>query len=542
MEAADNVLLKTVLIHNKKNCLVTLFSTHICWGLTSCGADAIGQYLEPFYYQRHESVPIQEIIAITPEKIQHAQEKKQNASLGIELISLETRSFCLHVVKRVGGHRWRVRKVIFDCPDGQACGDWIDAVQSRLNSKEYGRPKHLLTFINPFGGKRKAVKIYEEKIEPLFYLAGIASEVIVTERANHAHDYILEEDLRHYDGIICVGGDGMFAELLNGLLRRTQQDAGIHDANQETKLVNPRLKLGVIPGGSTDAVVYTTCGINDPVTSALHIIIGETVGVDVCSIHQENQILRYCVSMLAYGYFGDVLIDSEKHRWMGPKRYDWSGFKRWCKKFVYEAEISYLECPDTRHHPRDGSRCFAGCEICNSIQHSEGESLYSDDKWQTFQGRFISFQSITMPCRCDLSPNGVSPSQHLSNGYTDLIIAKECSQVDFLRHMWRVKSKTTDQFDFDFVEVHRVKAFKFRPILEDGEDEENDDSNGRQRLRTRQLRASSWNCDGEVLTEGFIDVKVHHQLIKLFARNIEDERQLKTDFCETSCYSCSARR
>ncbi len=29
--------------------------------------------------------------------------------------------------------------------------------------------------------------------------------------------------------------------------------------------------------------------------------------------------------MLAYGYYGDCIVDSERNRWMGPKRYDWSG-------------------------------------------------------------------------------------------------------------------------------------------------------------------------------------------------------------------------
>ena len=29
--------------------------------------------------------------------------------------------------------------------------------------------------------------------------------------------------------------------------------------------------------------------------------------------------------MLGYGYMGDLLKDSDTNRWMGPKRYNWSG-------------------------------------------------------------------------------------------------------------------------------------------------------------------------------------------------------------------------
>lgn len=37
--------------------------------------------------------------------------------------------------------------------------------------------------------------------------------------------------------------------------------------------------------------------------------------------------LRYSVSLLGYGFYGDVLSDSERKRWMGPARYDFSGGK-----------------------------------------------------------------------------------------------------------------------------------------------------------------------------------------------------------------------
>lgn len=46
--------------------------------------------------------------------------------------------------------------------------------------------------------------------------------------------------------------------------------------------------------------------------------------MDVCSVHHNNTFLRY-VSLLGYGFYGDVLTDSERKRWMGPSRYDFSG-------------------------------------------------------------------------------------------------------------------------------------------------------------------------------------------------------------------------
>ncbi len=47
-----------------------------------------------------------------------------------------------------------------------------------LSRAEFERPKNLLVFINPHGGKRKAAKVYREKVAPLLDLAGITTDVI----------------------------------------------------------------------------------------------------------------------------------------------------------------------------------------------------------------------------------------------------------------------------------------------------------------------------------------------------------------------------
>lgn len=52
---------------------------------------------------------------------------------------------------------------------------------------------------------------------------------------------------------------------------------------------------------------------------------GDSQPMDACSVHHNNTFLRYSVSLLGYGFYGDVLTDSERKRWMGPARYDLSG-------------------------------------------------------------------------------------------------------------------------------------------------------------------------------------------------------------------------
>lgn len=55
------------------------------------------------------------------------------------------------------------------------------------------------------------------------------------------------------------------------------------------------------------------------------LIPGDSQPLDVCSVHHHSTLVRYSVSLVGYGFYGDVLAESERHRWMGPLRYDYSG-------------------------------------------------------------------------------------------------------------------------------------------------------------------------------------------------------------------------
>lgn len=57
----------------------------------------------------------------------------------------------------------------------------------------------------------------------------------------------------------------------------------------------------------------------------LFVFPGRKLNIDVGSIFDSQGFLCYNVSLMGYGYFGECILDSEQNRWMGPKRYDWSG-------------------------------------------------------------------------------------------------------------------------------------------------------------------------------------------------------------------------
>lgn len=53
--------------------------------------------------------------------------------------------------------------------------------------------------------------------------------------------------------IVCVGGDGMFSEVLHGLIGRTQRDAGVDQNQPRAALVPSPLRIGIIPAGRGSA-------------------------------------------------------------------------------------------------------------------------------------------------------------------------------------------------------------------------------------------------------------------------------------------------
>uniref|UniRef100_A0A3Q1GNC9 Ceramide kinase n=1 Tax=Acanthochromis polyacanthus TaxID=80966 RepID=A0A3Q1GNC9_9TELE len=486
----------------------------------------------PFRPSVSHSVSVSEIISVREEEEENSSRRREDGSWkkieeGEEKDCRQ--AFTVLYVERCRQHRWRCAEVTFTCSDGALCQHWISSIREQLATIT-SRPKHLLVYINPYGGKRQGKRIYEQKVAPLFAQAGVSTHVIVTEYANHARDHLkMEAELKKFDGVVCVGGDGMFSEIIHGLIWRTQIDNGVDPNCPDETLSGCSLRIGIIPAGSTDCICFATVGTNDPVTSALHIIVGDSQPMDVCSVHHSNTFLRYSVSLLGYGFYGDVLTDSERKRWMGPARYDLSGLKMFLTHHYYEGTVSFLPARGIIGTPRDAARCRSGCVVCqhNGQLHSERAESYemddvsnceSDGEWRTIRGKFLAINAASMSCACPRSPKGLSPAAHLADGTTDLILVRKCSRFDFLRHLLRHTSKD-DQFDLTFVEVHRVRRFRFMPrhCQSDSELELDLQENSKHQIFSQICRDhpacgcapaySSWNCDGEILTHTAIDVR-----------------------------------
>ena len=418
-------------------------------------------------------------------------------------------------------NKWSVKTLSLTHEDHGVIFKLASTLRRCMEAHEKKRPKRLLVFINPYGGKGKAREIFHRRVVPLFNLARISYEVIETERANHAHDLLL--DMRglftDYDGVVCVGGDGMFNELFNGLIKRVANDNDVNYSDPDAQIPKIDFRIGVIPGGSTDALVLSLHGAIDVETAALHIILGDRRAIDVNSVFSDGVLKRYSMTMVSYGYFGDVLSTSERFRYLGPKRYDLSGADTFLRNKGYEGIIGFVKANDRATDPENLELCTDECDCREEPAHVSPTVSPRSAVRNRVEGRFVVVTGACTTCSCEKTPRGVSPGAHLSDGNLDLILVRHSSRLNLAKYLLRTSLLHQSPFDLPFVEVHRVKEFSFthfgsevtesKVSLQNAENEDD---------------TSIWNCDGEILDSPNIHVKAHHQLVAVFGRGPEKEK------------------
>ncbi|CAG8638153.1 14622_t:CDS:2 [Funneliformis mosseae] len=206
----------------------------------------------------------------------------------------------------------KLKEFSFQVIDEESTQSWIKAVNSTAY-KDAKQAKHFKVFVNPFGGSGKAVKIFNQSVKPIFDAAGCTYDVTMTEFSNHANnakEVVKNLNLKAYDAIVTVSGDGIIHEIINGLLSR--DDALEID-----------IPIGTIPAGSGNALSICLLGNDHGVSvthATLNVIKGVPMKIDTCSVTQGNE--KYFAFMtLNYGILADGDISTDHLRWMKNFRF-----------------------------------------------------------------------------------------------------------------------------------------------------------------------------------------------------------------------------
>lgn len=516
----SDVLLNTFLI-NKSKYRVLLHYDTLVWekeNSTNCKT----------------TVPVSDILAIKIYRNSNTRSADNNNTPGesSDTVSSGSKQFItIYYARRVENSRtdynkWRKHNLTLYNTEYRIIKQWYDSLTALLNDQK--RPKNILMFINPYGGRKKALDVYEKHAKPLLQLVGIEVSCVISQRANQIRDIIMTQSLDAYDAVVCVGGDGTFSEVFNGLIYRTIKDLNMDPLKPEY-IPKPKLPIGVIPAGSTDTVAYCLHGTTDIKTAVMHIILGQVKGLDLSSVCNGNGLIKLFASVMSYGYLGDVAYDSEKFRWMGPKRYEYSGFKKIVANRGYEVELMIMS-----NQPNSMIKCTVNCSHCETsaetpdpnntmdytmtLPHFQSPPDDTTRNWKLVKGKFFMVSGANISCACSRSPSGFAPYCHLGDGYFDIILIRHTSLFNNIRLLLRLKKKESKINNLPFVEVYRTNKFFTRTPKSSTSDQQSISGSCQPISISDTNRISQWNCDGEIIHDSDILVSSHRQLIDVFMR------------------------
>ncbi|NXA42985.1 SPHK1 kinase, partial [Eudromia elegans] len=201
------------------------------------------------------------------------------------------------------------------------------------------RPCRALVLLNPLSGPGLALKDFHVLVQPMLAEADIAATVFITERAQHAHEKVRDEDLSQWDALVVMSGDGLLHEVVNGLMERRDWAAAV------TK------PLCILPGGSGNALAASInyYAGNEQVSKhellincAFILCKGLHTQMDLVSLSTASGRRLFSFLSFGWGFISDVDIASEKYRKLGNARFTLGTLQHLARLQLYRGRLSYL--------------------------------------------------------------------------------------------------------------------------------------------------------------------------------------------------------
>ena len=161
----------------------------------------------------------------------------------------------------------------------------------------------FILIVNPFSGKKQGLEIFN-KIKKKFNSKQIDLTLIKTEFPGHAEQIIKKFNFEDYKGLLMIGGDGTFHEIVNGMFNRRDKK---------------KIPIGIIPGGTGNSFMLDL-GITDPNVAVDKILMEKTRFIDVIKLDM-GQTVKYSINLVGWGMITDIGFTAENLRWMGNVRY-----------------------------------------------------------------------------------------------------------------------------------------------------------------------------------------------------------------------------
>ncbi|KAI4365106.1 hypothetical protein MLD38_021124 [Melastoma candidum] len=421
----------------------------------------------------------------------------------VRVLLEEGGGFCVGA-GNVGSGKLVRRELVFEALTEESSRAWCSKLEEYIGY--LGRPKRLCVLLNPFGGKKIAPRIFANDVRPLLVDAGIDIDVKETQYQSHAKEIAHSLDLSTYDGIVCVSGDGILVEVINGLLEREDWESAI------------RMPIGVVPAGTGNGMAKSLLdAVGQPCSpshATLAIIQGNKQSLDVATIVQQDKKF-FSVLMLAWGLVADIDIESEKYRWMGSARIDFYAIQRILHLRRYTGRISFVPAPGYESYGVSLSSINTyKYPVIAQVKGYRGPDVsLEESSWRTIEGPFVSIWLHNVPWGAEKTM--AAPKAQFSDGYLDLIAIRDCPKLALLSLMTELSNG--GHVKSPHVTYLKVKAF----VLEPGP-----------RAGDPKKKEGIIDADGEVLARGAGTYKCEQASLMSYDRlQITVHQGLATVFC-----------
>ncbi|KND04950.1 uncharacterized protein SPPG_08860 [Spizellomyces punctatus DAOM BR117] len=235
----------------------------------------------------------------------------------------------IHFLKNIGKFGGsKLDFVTFEGPDIHRLAKQVS------EAAELVRFRKLLVIVNP-RGLPSGAGVYNDIVGKMLELAEVDIELWVTERPNHAYDFIQQEsNISQYTTIITVGGDRIVHEVINALLSRPDWETA------------SKIPLGIIPSGPANALNRSLDTL-DPYVATLAAIRGVPQPTDLMAVTTSSGQRVYSHLSFMWGLLADIDLESKWWRWIGSLRFDIFGLWRMVNLRKYQGVLHYLPVDET---------------------------------------------------------------------------------------------------------------------------------------------------------------------------------------------------
>ena len=157
--------------------------------------------------------------------------------------------------------------------------------------------------INPHAGKKQGLATAKSAAEKLKE-HNIDVEMLISHKQGNSITIAENLDIKNYDGILTVGGDGTLFEVINGLLKNKQDF---------------KIPIGQIPVGTGNSFIKDL-GINNLEESLRVIIGGKTKAVDLGEFSYSKG-KHFFINLLGTGFVSNVAYRARKYKKLGSLSY-----------------------------------------------------------------------------------------------------------------------------------------------------------------------------------------------------------------------------